>query len=184
MKPGAIAFTVMPRDGQLPGGRLRKANHARFAGAIVALAGVADEADDGGNVNDAARLLLEKEARKGFGEQERALEIDVQHGVPVRFAHAHEPAVLGDAGVVDQDVHFAGRRDDLVPRRLHARGVSDVGANAPRLATECLGLLHGFSAELGLQIDAGDIRPGSSEFQGNGLADTAAGARHYRYLIG
>ena len=127
---------------------------------------------------------LEEEARKGLGEEEGALEIDVQHGVPVRFAHAHEQAVLGDAGVVDQDVHFAGRRDDLVRRRLHARGLRDVGAKAPRLATECLGLLHGFRAEFGLQIDAGDIRAGGSQFQGNGLADTAAGARHNRYLIG
>ena len=55
---------------------------------------------------------------------------------------------------------------------------------APRLAAQRLGLLHRLRAELQLQIHAGDIRAGSGELQGDGLADAAAGAGHYRYLIG
>ena len=127
---------------------------------------------------------LRKLRREGLGEEEGALEVDVQHRVPVRLAHAHEQAVLGDAGVVDQDVHLAGGRQDLLRGGLHAGGLGDVGGEGPGLAPQRLGLLHGFGAELELQIHAGNVRAGGSEFQGDGLADAAAGAGHHRYLIG
>src|ERR1035437_3396954 len=170
--------------GQLSRGGLGEANHTRLAGPVIALAGVADQADDRGNVHNAPRALLEQAAGKRLGEQERALEIDVQHGVPVRLAHAHDQTVLGDAGVVDQDVHLAGGGQDLLRNGLYAGGVGDVGREGPGLAPKPLSLLHRLGAELQLQIHAGNVRVGGSEFQGDGLADTAAGAGHYRYLIG
>ena len=40
-------------------------------------------------------------------EVERRLEVYGQHGVPLRLGHAHHQAVLGDAGVVHQDVYAA-----------------------------------------------------------------------------
>src|ERR1035437_2575870 len=129
--------------GQLPGGGLGEANHTRLAGPVIALSGVAYEADHRSNVNDAPRALLEQAAAECLGEEERALEVDVQHGIPVRLAHAHEQAVLGDAGIVDQDVHLAGGGQDLLRGSLHAGGVGDVGSEGPGFAPERLRLLHG-----------------------------------------
>ncbi len=73
--------------------------------------------------------------------------------------------------------------ENLLRRGLHAGGVGDVGGERPGLAAQRLGLLHRLGAELQLQIHAGNVRACGGEFQGNGLADAAAGARHHRYLI-
>src|ERR1017187_4198597 len=106
--------------GQLPGGGFGKANHPRLAGPVIALPGVPDQANHRGNVDNVPRALLKEAAAKCLREEERALQIDVQHSVPVRLTHAHEQAVLGDAGVVYQDVHFAGGCHDLLRRSFYA----------------------------------------------------------------
>src|ERR1035437_7729209 len=169
--------------GHFAGAGLGETNDACLAGPVIALAGVADKTDHRGDVDNPARTLLEKTAYQRFGEKERALQIDVQHGVPVRLAHAHEQAVFGNARVVDQDVHLARGGQDLLRGGFDAGGIGYIRGKGPGLASESLNLLHRLSAELQLQIHTGNIRACGSEFQGNGLADTTAGARHNCYLI-
>src|ERR1017187_4055957 len=48
--------------GQLPGGGLGKADHARLAGPVIALPGIADQADHRGDIDDSPRALLEQAA--------------------------------------------------------------------------------------------------------------------------
>ena len=169
---------------QLPGGGLGEADDAGFARAVVALPGVADQADDGGDVDDAAGLLLEEAAGEGLGEQEGALEVDVQHRIPVGLAHAHQQAVPGDAGVVDQDVHLAGGGEDLLRGGCHAGGVGDVGPERPGPAAQCLDFRHRLGAGFRLQIHPGDVGAGGGQLQGDGLADAAPGPGHHGHLLG
>ena len=61
--------------------------------------------------------LLDQRAAERLGDQKRALQIRVQHRVPIRLAHAHEQTVARDAGVVDQNVHPAGTRPEFSRRR-------------------------------------------------------------------
>ena len=42
--------------------------------------------------------------RQLAGQPEHRGQVDLQHRVPVGVRHAHEQAVLGDAGIVDEDV--------------------------------------------------------------------------------
>jgi len=46
-------------------------------------------------------------ARRVFGHQERALQVRVHHGVPVGLGDAEQQVVLGEPGVVDQDIDLA-----------------------------------------------------------------------------
>ena len=55
MNPGAMALTVMPREANSRATDLRETDQPRLARRVIALARVADEADDRGNVDDAAR---------------------------------------------------------------------------------------------------------------------------------
>src|ERR1035441_6224314 len=169
--------------GQFPRRGLGKPDHARLAGTVIALPGVADQADDRGDIDNVPRALLKEAPAEGLSEEERALKIDVQYGIPVRLAHPHEQTVFGNAGVVDEDIHLAGGGQDLLCRSLHAGRVRDVRGAGPRFASKRLDLLHRLRAKLQLQIHAGNVRARGSEFQGNGLANTAAGARHNRHLI-
>ena len=82
-----------------------------------------------------AQALFQETARKSLREQERPLKVDIKHGIPIRFAHAHEQAVLRNTRIIDQDVHLAGRRQDLLHRRVHTRRLRNIGRNTPRLGT-------------------------------------------------
>jgi len=63
---------------------------------------------DGGDVDDAAgEFGVAEAADEGLGEEEGALEIDVEDGVVVCFGDVPEGGFLLDAGVVDENVAAA-----------------------------------------------------------------------------
>src|SRR5262249_1413407 len=69
-------------DGELAAGELaaeatRESNQAGFAGRIVGLSGIADEAADAGDVDDASVAGPHHVTRAGAGEEERAAEVGV-----------------------------------------------------------------------------------------------------------
>ncbi len=76
------------------------------------------------------------------GRGERALEMDVDDGIPFGLGHVREHPVAEDAGVVDDDVQIA----EGVERRLHEPlGALEVGhalAVGDRLPTHRLDLGH------------------------------------------
>ena len=101
-----------PRQG--PG----KAHDTRLGGGVVGLAGVADEADDGGDVDDPAAAAGNHGFDDCFGEIPAAFEVDADDGVPLLFLHPEEEVVAGDAGVVNEVVD---------PPTVPEDGIDDAG---------------------------------------------------------
>ncbi len=68
INPGATQFTVIPRDRHLLASpRLGEAHHPRLGGDVVALAGIAGDADDRGDPDDAAVPSLHHAAQGAAG---------------------------------------------------------------------------------------------------------------------
>src|SRR5881397_1208124 len=60
-----------------------------------------------GDVHQGTAPLLGHGRQDGFGAVERALQVNVQHRIPVFFLHAEQQAVPRDARIVHQDVDAA-----------------------------------------------------------------------------
>ena len=79
-------------------------------------------AGDRGDVDDAAVVLRDHQRHHGAAAQERPVEIDAHHLRPcLRRIFGDRHVGPGDAGVVDQDVDAAERRDRGVARALDVR---------------------------------------------------------------
>ena len=66
--------------------------------------------------------------------REGALQVHLDHRVPLGLGHVDEHPVAQDAGVVDQHVELAEARDRLPDQALGAGEVADVVAVGDRLA--------------------------------------------------
>src|SRR5215468_4407607 len=106
--------------GDLAGQRFRHADHARLGGGIVALAGIADDAADRGDINDAAitGLGAHHGARRRPHQHEARGQIDGNDLVPLFVLHHHEQVVFGEAGIVNQN---------LEPTELGQRRIDELG---------------------------------------------------------
>src|SRR5580692_3169605 len=136
---GHVGFDETGGDGvdgdgagrQFAGDGLREPNQTGFAGRVVALAGVADEADDRRNVDDAAGALFGEYAKEFAGEMERAFEVGIHHDIPVLIAHAHEQTIAGDTGVIDQNIHASAVGYDFFRRGLDGGCGGHVDCQSP-----------------------------------------------------
>ena len=72
---------------------------------------------------------------------ERALEVDLDHRIPLGLGHVDQHPVAQDAGVVDQHVEASERGDRLIDQALGAFEVRDVVAVGHRITTGRLDLL-------------------------------------------
>ena len=111
------------------------------------------------------------------------LEVDGDHGVPLLLGHAEHQAVLGDSGVVDQNVDVAEVVLDFLDYLLGGREVG--GVRRVTLAFHALGrdFLFGFLAVLvDDEVGESDVATFGSEFQSDFLADAAGGARDDGYF--
>jgi hypothetical protein len=84
-----------------------EAVHAGLGGRVVGLAGLALLAVDRADLDDAAPALFHHARHHLLGDVEHAVQVGVDHGVPVLRRHLQEHAVARDAGVVDQHVDRA-----------------------------------------------------------------------------
>ena len=75
-------------------------------------------------------LLREHLPGGGAADQERALQVRVEHAVPLVLVHLHDRAVGVDASVADADVKSAEAADGPVDRALNGLRVADVGGLA------------------------------------------------------
>ena len=105
--------------GDFLGHGLGEANDAGLGSRVITLAYVAGDADDGGNVDDAACGALHESALQGFDKEENALEVGGDNGIPVAFLHTHEQTVLGDTGIVDQNVDSGVFSQDVLDAGFH-----------------------------------------------------------------
>ena len=158
---------------------LGEADDAGLGGGIVALAYVAGDAHNGGNVDDAACRTLHEGALQGFHKEEYALEVGGDNGIPVALLHAHEQTVLGDAGVVDQNVNGGVFSQDVLDAGFHGGGIGHI-------AGECLAAIGEFgidglcsaAAGGGVAGNKDDLGTLCSKAAGNGLANATAGSGH------
>jgi hypothetical protein len=91
---------------------------------------------DGADVDDAAgKLGIAEAANEGLGEEEGALEVDVEDGVVVLLGDLPEGGFDLDAGVVDQDVAAAELLVGLIDEVLGVREDGDVGLNEDGFAS-------------------------------------------------
>ena len=107
-----------------------KADEARLARGIIALARVADEADNRRDIDDAAGARLEHRAAERLRDEERAAQVCVQHRVPVRVAHLDQTRGKPNPRAVDQNINSPERAARLLDITLTARGAS-AGAPIP-----------------------------------------------------
>lgn len=158
---------------------LGEADDTGLGGRVVALAHVAGDAHNGGNVDDAACRTLHEGALQGFHKEEYALEVGGEHGIPVAFLHAHEQAVLGDAGVVHQDIDGGVFCQDVLHAGFNGGGIGHI-------AGECLAAIGEFgidglcsaAAGGGVAGNKDDLGTLCSKAAGNGLANATAGSGH------
>ena len=125
------------------------------------------------------------EPRRRPGAEESALEIHVEHQIPVALAHLEQRHARIHAGVVDEHVDAAELADDLRDHRLRARGLRDVALDergAPASATNLLGNLLGGAAIV--EVVHADVGALARERQGDGTADSLLGAGHERHFPG
>ena len=133
------------------------------------MAGISDEADDGGDVDDARVGAFHERALKGFDEVEGSFKIGVEDGVPVFGLHAHEEAVAGDACVVDEDVDATKVCDDGFTEFLDGVEVGDVnGVESGAVWVFGVDFLRRGSAAGGVTRDDGELCPFGGESFGDG----------------
>src|SRR5690606_38708782 len=142
----------------------------------IGLAGVAGDADHRGDADDAARAALHHPLHRRAGQAEIAFQVDLDDGLEVLVLHPHQQAVLGDAGVGDQDVQrraggfFSPRHQAIDRGRVRQVGGGVMGALAQLLGE--IGQ-HGFA-----RARQHDSRALGVQGARDGPADAAGGAGH------
>ena len=133
--------------GKFAGDSFGETDEPCLACRVIGLAGVTDETDDRGDVDDARVFGFHEGAHECFHCVESAFEVGVDDRVPVLFLHAHEKRVAGDAGVVDEDVGCADFVGDAGGEVLDCLMVGDIdivgGGRSGKLLVDLLG---GFAA--------------------------------------
>mmetsp|Transcript_43625 Transcript_43625/g.113287 ORF Transcript_43625/g.113287 Transcript_43625/m.113287 type:complete len:312 (+) Transcript_43625:70-1005(+) len=165
--------------GQGPG----EAVHAGLGGGVVGLPGVAHGADDGGDRDDAAPPRLGHVLEDSLGHAEDGVKVCVDDIIPIRVLHAQHERVLGDAGVVDQDVNLAVRCLDLVQDLLHVGRIDDVQLHALALEGASEARRNRLGAAVGRRR-AHDRGAGLGEALRDGRADAPGGTGHEGDLAG
>ena len=123
---------VVDRDAhrrELHGQRLRERDDTALRGRIGRHARRARLSTRGGDVDDATPLGRKHVGQHGLRTHEHALEIDGHDAIPVLLGHLHERLEIGNAGIVDEDLHGADLcmhaldgRIDLRPASTHRHG--------------------------------------------------------------
>jgi hypothetical protein len=145
------------------------------------------QAGNGREVDDGAAATLEHLGDGVLAGQHHALEVDVQHPVPVFRLHLHHSAWSTNADVIHQDVQSPIPRSHGFDHSLAVRGVGHIGlvhrCVAPLLADGREGLLR----MLGDAIHQEHPGALAGEEHGDGLAradswPTGPGTGHDRHL--
>ena len=104
---------------------------------------VANQSDDGSNVDDTGIFRFHQSAHECFYGVESPLEIGIQHYVPVFFFHSHEQTISRDSGIVDKNVDATEIGNDLLAQFLnglvigHIHGIGFCAAGEARVQFIC-----------------------------------------------
>ena len=173
----AVDVDVEPRplDGQHLGHAVDRHLGDRVQGGAVAA--VVERAERG-DVDDAPGLLgLDQPAGDLVGEQPRAADVGVEHGVGELERHLVGPLGVGDAGVVDR---MSTRPSDSLAWAtawVIDAGVGDVERDRDALAAVGLDLLGQLLEPVDAAGGGGHLGPGGGEGQGEAAAETRSWRR-------
>ena len=131
--------------------RLAEAVNRSLGRGVVALASLALEAVDRGDVDDPAPTTRSHAFIDLLGHVEQAVQVGLDDRVPLLGAHLVEHGITGDAGVVDQNFNRADFRFDLlahVGTGFKAGHVSQINGDIQTLGSAGrFPLVHGLGAE-------------------------------------
>ena len=135
------------------------------------MSGIAVNTYHRSHVDDAAATLAHHDGHTGMDEVKGRLQIDGNHGIPLLLGHAQHQSVLGDAGVVHQNINGAKLFLDGLHHFLGLREVGSVGGIA--LSLDALG--SNLFLGLFVNFEVGERNVGSllGKFQRDSFSDTA-----------
>ena len=108
-------------------------------------------------------------------------QIRIQYGLPIRFFHAHEQSVTGDAGIIDENIHGTKLCLDGFDHIGHGLFVCYVTLEHSGGCAQGFGLLLRFFGSCRITgIDDGHIGSFPGQQQGYGAADAAGTACYDR----
>ena len=125
--------------GKFSGKRLGEPDETGLARGIVCLPSEANQATHRADIDDSALALLDHGSQNGSRKIESALEVGVQHDVPIFRAHAQDQSVTGDARIIDEHITaaeigqdgFTGFLDRIEIGDIDGVGFGHIGATAP-----------------------------------------------------
>ena len=134
------------------------------------------------DVDDLAVALLDHRGDDGLRDDERTVEVDVDHLAELCGGHFDHRDALDDAGVVDEDVHHADLLFDLRYHGVHLLLVGHVADVA--FGLDALGLVGGqtFVHQLLFDVVEDDLSALACESRSQRESDAVRGARHERDL--
>ncbi len=154
--------------------RARQPDDAELRRHVVGLAEIADQRRGRGHVHEGAGILLAEMRGAGAAHVEGAVEMDVEHVLPVRVAHPVEDRVAQDAGIVDQDVDAAEGVERGLDDRLGVLRLGDRERRGDRLAAGLLDLVDHLLRRAGVGAGALQAR---ADVAGDDLARPPAPGR-------
>lgn len=118
---------------------------AGFGCGIGRMLGVGGDAFDGSDIDDASAAGLAKVGQRGLGQEQRRLQVQGDHPVPLFGQDLGDAAFEHDAGVVDEDVDPADPVGPLFDNRGKGSCVGQVCRNAVHLRVALQSGIKGLS---------------------------------------
>src|SRR3989454_3385888 len=168
--------------GQFLGDGFGETDQTGLGRGVIRLPLVPVDAHDARDIDDPPPAPLDHPPGRVLGHEERALQIRVDHGIPIVLGDPKQQVVARGPRVVHDHVDAPEVPLDGGDHRLPLRGVAHVTSIAPRRA-----VAQRMRGRLGLGAVAPDdrhLRAGPREGLRDGVPDAAASPRHHRHLAG
>ena len=128
----------------------------------------------GSHIDDGTGTLTHHYGETSVDKVECRLEVDGDHGIPLLLGHTHHQTVLGDTGVVDEDIDTAEIFHHLLHYLVSLLKICCVGSVALAFHTESGNLFLGLlSILVDYEICECDICAFSGKLEGNGFTDAS-----------
>src|SRR5438445_1079880 len=177
---GSSRVPLYPPARELPVPCLGQSAPRRLRSRVIRLRLFAHHSDHRGDVHQGTAPLLGHGRQDSLGAVERALQVDVQHRIPVFFLHAEQQAVPRDARIVHQDVDAAELGDHPVGHRRDVGPFGHVRLDDQRAASLRRHRLRRLLGAGYIEVHHRHIRPVPRQGLGDRAPNPLGSARHDR----
>jgi hypothetical protein len=136
-----------------------------------------------GKTENPALALWHHRARRGLHAEERPLQVDAEHSVPVRLVYFKQRPALAEAGAVDEDIEPAELLGTAREEALHFFVPGYVGRNSEHLQPALPQAIDHTLNAIGQDVIDDDASAGLSEPFYKRLANTPAATCNQDYAI-